>query len=110
MPRATQFTELFEDPVAADRASRLYNDINKVELFLAVIGERPVVNGLLGQLGSHIVAEQFKRTRDADSMWYEAILPKDLIDEIKGTTLIDIFQRNMVNFQDLNRDFSFLRQ
>ena len=43
-----------------------------------------------------LVADQFKRIRNADRYWYESVLApyQTILNEIKGTTLGDVIKRN----------------
>ncbi len=108
--RRDTFEKLIENPAHAALLEELYGDVDKVELFVAILGEPANRNANIGRLGARIVARQFKNIRDADALWYENWFPQALIDEIKGTTLIDIIQRNVNNLDDIAREPSFFAQ
>lgn len=50
----------------------------------------------MGDVGKRIVAEQFKKIRNADRLWYENIMAKHpkLLNEIRKTSLGDVIKRN----------------
>lgn len=52
------------------------NKIDDVELFIGIISEEPVRNGVLGELGCQIVGQAFRNLRDGDRFWYEGSYPQ----------------------------------
>ena len=48
----------------------------------------------MGELGAKIVADTFKRLRDADRFYFEWALPAGVVQEIKATSLGDVIKRN----------------
>ena len=64
-------------------------------MWVGIIAEDNVEDGIMGDLGGRIVGEQFQRLRDGDRFWYENAYPQPIINEIKRTTLEDIFSRNL---------------
>jgi peroxidase len=62
------FTKSSEKAVYLDN---LYQKVDNLDLWVGLIGEKPVSDGILGDLGSAIVGDQFRRIRDADRFWYE---------------------------------------
>jgi hypothetical protein len=52
-------------------------------------------NAVLGELAAQVVGQTFRNLRDADRLWYEAIYPANVINEIENTQLGDIVARNI---------------
>ena len=84
------------DPEIAERLASAYESIEDVDFWLGGISEDPVNNGLVGELFSVILTEQFTNLRDGDRFFYLndssdlAILAPDL----EETTLSNIIQQN----------------
>lgn len=62
--------------------------------WVGIINEKSINGGILGELGSQIVGTTFKNLRDGDRFWYENVLNHNVLPEIKGTFLSEIFIRN----------------
>jgi hypothetical protein len=55
---------------AGSRASQLYDNIDKVDLWVGIVGERAIPGSDLGDVGARLVAAQFRKIRNADRLWY----------------------------------------
>lgn len=82
------FGELTNDPKRAELLAKFYkDDINAMDTWIGIINEKGVNGGILGELGSLIVGQTFKKLRDGDRFWYEKVLNYNVLPEIKGTFL-----------------------
>ena len=81
-------------PEVGRRLQQAYRNVNEIDLWVGVVCERSAPGGILGELGSRIVAETFKNIRDGDRFWYEGTYPKKIVREIKQTTFSDVIKRN----------------
>lgn len=57
----------------------VYGSVDKIELFVGIISEKPVQDGVLGELGVEIVGQTFRNLRDGDRLWYERTFPQSII-------------------------------
>jgi hypothetical protein len=48
----------------------LYDNIDKVDLWVGIVGERVIPGSDLGDVGAKLVAAQFRKIRNADRLWY----------------------------------------
>lgn len=70
------------------------------------MGEFKLPGSMFGDLGATIAAKQFNAIRNGDRFWFEHAYPKDVVEEIKATTLTEIIQRN-TDIKDMPRDGFF---
>ncbi|GIY65302.1 chorion peroxidase [Caerostris extrusa] len=59
------------DPMVAGNLSRLYRNVDDVDLYPAGIAENPLPDAILGPTFACIIAEQFRRLKLGDRFWYE---------------------------------------
>ena len=84
------------NPETAERLASAYESVEEVDFWLGGISEDPVNNGLVGELFSVILTEQFSNLRNGDRFFYLndseelAILAPDL----ESTSLSNIIQQN----------------
>ncbi|CAL1265686.1 unnamed protein product [Larinioides sclopetarius] len=73
LPRLRNFKELenIMDSSVARNFSRLYGNVDDVDLYPAGIAENPLPDAILGPTFACIVAEQFRRLKLGDRFWYE---------------------------------------
>jgi hypothetical protein len=55
---------------AAERLQTLYGKLTNLNFYTSVVGEEPT-KSVVGTTHAHIIADQFKRTRDGDRWWFE---------------------------------------
>lgn len=58
----------------------------------------------MGQTFARILGDQFERLRDGDRFWYEAYLPRFLLDTVERQTLAAIIRRNTTIGNELQDD------
>ena len=90
--------EISSDP-EVERSLRLaYDDIADLDLWVAALAEDHVEGAMVGETLQTIIADQFRRLRDGDRLWFENdpyfLANPTLLDEIRSTTLADIIRRN----------------
>ncbi|XP_052793276.1 chorion peroxidase-like [Mya arenaria] len=88
------------DPKTAAILAQTYKCPDDIDLFTAVIAERRVRGGLLGPLGTCLVAVQYKRYRDGDRFFFERGDPltgfnHDQLKAIRNIKLSHIFRLHL---------------
>ena len=96
LDRAETFSDITSDFGTAIRLAAVYGDTDKVDAWVGGLAEDPVGDGLLGELFSQIMIDQFVRLRDGDPFWSEgrAGLDPAVQSELWQTTLSDVILRN----------------
>ena len=78
-----------------DLLMSVYTDINDIDLWIGGLAENHVNDGMLGELFSAIVGDQFSRLRDGDRFWYQnGMFETEWMEFIEGSTLSAIIMRN----------------
>jgi len=84
---------LLEGALAALRD--VYDDVDDIDLWIGGLAELHVDGGLLGELFSAIVGDQFTRLRDGDRFWYQnGMFEPEWTDFIERSTLAAVIMRN----------------
>lgn len=72
-----------------------YDDVDDIDLWIGGLAEAHVDGGMLGEVFSMIVRDQFERARDGDRFWYQnAMFEPEWIDYIERSTLSRVIARN----------------
>lgn len=72
-----------------------YASIDDVDLWIGGLGESHVDDGMMGELFSAILIDQFERLRTGDRFWFEnGLFEPEWMDFVQGSTLRDIVMRN----------------
>ncbi|MGB5252067.1 MAG: peroxidase family protein, partial [Sedimenticolaceae bacterium] len=86
----------------------VYEDINDIDLWVGGLAEKHAKGGMLGELFSWIVSDQFTRLRDGDRFWYQNNMFEDVwVDLIERSTLSAIIMRN-TGITDLRTNVFFV--
>ena len=94
MPYSSWADAVFMDGVK-DLLMSIYTDINDIDLWIGGLAENHVNGGMLGELFSAIVGDQFSRLRDGDRFWYQnGMFETEWMEFIEGSTLSAIIMRN----------------
>ena len=78
-----------------DALQSVYDDVRDIDLWIGGLAEAHVNGGMLGELFSAIVGDQFSRLRDGDRFWYQnGMFETEWMEFIEGSTLSAIIMRN----------------
>ena len=95
LQRATSFSDVTSDARIAAQLQILYGDVDQLDAWVGGLAEDHVNGGMLGELFSTIIIDQFTRIRDGDPYWSQAgHLPAGELDALWSTTLADIIEWN----------------
>ena len=93
--KLSSFNQLVSDGERAERLKEVYNSPDECDMWIGIIAEDPMRDGVVGELGGTIIGEQFKRLRNGDRYFYEAgRLPPTIGAEIGVTTFSEVIMRN----------------
>lgn len=78
---------------------QIYQDVKDIDIYVGILAENPLLDGILGPVGSCIIADQFLRSKVGDRFWYETDDPairftSDQLKEIRKTTLARVLCDN----------------
>ncbi|MEM7439086.1 MAG: peroxidase family protein [Pseudomonadota bacterium] len=104
------FSIITSDPDTQARLADAFDDVFQVDLWTGGLAEDAVEGTQLGALFTHIVADQFERTRAADETFgdLDPALGTDIIAEVTTSRFADIITRN--TDVDMVQDDVFLAQ
>lgn len=88
------FDEISGDTELVGRLEALYGDVRDIDLWVGGLAERKAPGSMLGETFHAIVADQFRRLRDADRFFYRRVYSGAELAEIENTTLADVIRRN----------------
>jgi hypothetical protein len=94
LPRLIDFSQINPDPEVQAALQSVYPNIDDIDLWTGGLAERHVQGSNLGPTFQRIVVDQFTRTRDGDSFWYERDLGGADLQMVQTTTLADLIRRN----------------
>ena len=99
----TSFDQITSDVSVQNALASVYDSVEDIDLWIGGLAEDHINGGLLGEVFSAIIADQFIRSRDGDRFFYlndDHIL--SMVPDIGSTTLSDVIRRNstITNIQD----------
>lgn len=94
LPPVKDLTEVIQDPALRSKLLEVYGDAASMDLWVAGLAEDHVPGSSVGPTFRRILADQFERTRDGDSHWYERNFSGRQLAALKSTRLSDIIRRN----------------
>jgi len=101
MLRAADFTHFLAEisPAFVEKLNNLYRDPNDVDLFPAMLVEKPLPGGIVGPTLSCLLGQQFNNLRQCDRFWYETGDPnlrftESQLKEIRKVSLSAFLCRN----------------
>lgn len=95
MTRISSFNELTEDADDAVAMASVFGSVDNVDVWVGMLAEPHIENGLFGDLVTTILERQFQALREGDRFYYQnmAFDATDLAD-IQSTTMRDVLMRN----------------
>jgi hypothetical protein len=96
LPAVASFDEISSDQAIRDGLQMLYGDVNNIDAWVGALSEDHLPASQVGPLITAGLAEQFRRTRDGDRLWFmrDSDLSEDDINMLMSTRLSDIIRRN----------------
>ena len=92
------FAEVSSDTSVQRTLEDIYDAVGQLELWPAGLAEDHMEGAMLGETFHAIIVDQFIRLRDGDRFWYENdpyfLTNKEILNELRETTLADIIRRN----------------
>ena len=91
----TSFAEITSDLSVQAILEQLYDTVNDIDVIVGGLAEDHVPGAMVGELFQIVIADQFTRLRDGDRFWHEnEQFTQAELDNIRGTTLARLIQRN----------------
>src|SRR5262249_24588250 len=75
----------------------LYGNVNNIDAWVGGLAEDHVAGGSVGPLFQRIIADQFKRLRSGDRLWFENQYARWTLNYLEHTNLEQIIARNLFN-------------
>jgi hypothetical protein len=95
LPPVKSLTDITRDPILQEALRGVYgDDVASLDLWVAGLAEDHVPGTSVGPTFRRILADQFARTRDGDSNWYERNFSGRQLAVLKATRLSEIIRRN----------------
>ena len=94
LDKINTFEEITSDETIQIKLEQLYENVDNIDLWVGILVEDPLEEGMVGELCSAIVKDQFERVRDGDRFWYENRFPRDLRRLLRKTTLREVIYKN----------------
>ncbi len=94
MPPVKSISEITKDPTLQAGLTALYGDVKSMDLWVAGLAEDHLPGSSVGPTFQRILVDQFERSRDGDSNWYERSFFGRQLAALNATRLSDIIRRN----------------
>ncbi|MEL7273629.1 MAG: peroxidase family protein [Pseudomonadota bacterium] len=94
LDRVESFADITSDVDLQQTLKDLYGTVDNMDAYVGGLAEDPVPGSQLGELFHTVVVDQFVRTRDGDSYWYENRLTADEMLLVQDSSLGVIIERN----------------
>ena len=94
LPPVQGFAGLTPDPAVRAQLASLYDTVNDVDPWVALLAEPHAPGALVGPTLRKVLGDQFTRLRDGDRFWYETYLPPQLRQMVTQQTLARVIRRN----------------
>lgn len=94
LSRVTSFSQITADIAVQQSLRKVYGSVDEIDLWVGGLAEQHVRNSSVGSLFQRILSDQFIRLRDGDRNWYQRIVTGKQLEEIEGTQLSEVVQRN----------------
>jgi len=91
---AETFADITSDPVVQAQLEAAYGTVDKVDLWVGGLAEDHLEGAIVGPVFHAIIADQFVRIRDGDSLWHEnGRFTDSELAEVRSTSLADVIER-----------------
>ncbi len=90
--------------LVTDRLSAAYGSVDQVDAWVGGLAEKPVRDGLVGELVRNVLVKQFTRLRDGDYFYYENQFSPAWVNQIGHTRLSDVIRRNSPIGHEIQND------
>jgi hypothetical protein len=100
----TTFAEVTSDTAEQAKLASLYATPDDIDLWVGALAEDHVNGGLVGELVSVMLKDQFTRLRDGDRFWYQSYLPPNLVHRLESQPLSTIIRRNTEIGKELQKN------
>ncbi|MCB1866739.1 MAG: peroxidase family protein [Chromatiales bacterium] len=104
LARKASFDEISDDPRVRARLAEAYASVDEVDLWVGGLAETHVEGAMVGELVRTILSAQFEALRMGDRFWYERVLTRMELDEVRSTTLADVIRNNTAIRGELRDD------
>jgi len=94
LDRITSFDQVTSDKALQSSLAATYGSVDNIDLWIGGLAEDHLPNSSMGPTFTAILVDQFTRLRDGDRFWFQAVLPRDAIEDIQNTSLADVIRRN----------------
>ncbi len=94
LPPVNSISEITKNPTLQANLTALYGDVKSMDLWVAGLAEDHVPGSSVGPTFRRILVDQFERSRDGDSNWYERSFFGRQLAALNATRLSDIIRRN----------------
>ena len=108
LPRITRFDQITSDKQVQDQLATTYGNVNKIDLWIGGLAEDHVPGSSLGPTFTRILTDQFRRLRDGDRFWYQALPAISGMDRVSLANIIRLntkltkLQKNVFFFHEEN--------
>ncbi|XP_011505800.1 PREDICTED: peroxidase-like [Ceratosolen solmsi marchali] len=94
------------DVEALDEISKLYNNVDDIDLYTGALAELPKSDGLIGPTFTCLIADQFERLQVGDKYWYESAnqsgsFNEDQLKELRKISLARIICETSDNITEI---------
>jgi hypothetical protein len=87
----------------ADRLAEAYPDgPETADLFVGMLAEDHLPGAAMGPLLAHMLADQFKRTRDGDRFWYQNEFSAEEQEQVESVALADVIRRTVSSYTEMD--------
>ena len=104
MRPARNFRDINPDPEVQQALSDAYSDVDDIDLWVGGLAEPHVRGAMVGPVFHRIISRQFANLRDGDRFYYEASLPREILDSVREQSLATIIRRNTSIGDELRDD------
>lgn len=108
LPRVTRFDQISSNPDVQNKLADTYGSVDKIDLWIGGLAEDHLPGSSLGTTFTRILTDQFRRLRDGDRFWYQALPPVPGMDRVslanvmRLNTKLTKLQRNVFFFDEEN--------